>query len=172
MDTARMQRFVENFVRSNHMIWFFISIFIWSVITIAIWKISAKMTWQDQGTTELKISMREKIRSEKLRLLLATKSNITEERHFEESREIITVTYEEPDPRSWGGCSPIISLEFDEKNQFILKICIKYNGRKAKKNEVLSITQVKEKIMYGLIHQDLFLNEHDEKGMKDILKEN
>ena len=168
MDTTWMQSFVDNIVRKNYMLWFFVSIFAWGVITIVISKTAANMTWHDRGATELKISMKEKIHSEKLRLLLAMKSNITEERHFEESREIITVTYEEPNPRSWGGSSPTISLEFDEKNQFMLKIGIKYNGRKAKKDEALSITQVKEKIMSGLIHQRLFLNINDKKGINEL----
>jgi len=162
MDITWMKSFADNIVRGNYMIWFFISIVAWGIITVAIMKITTNMTWYDRGMTEVKISMKEKIHSEKLRLLLAMKSNITEERHYEESREIITVTYDEPNPQSWGGSPPTISLEFDEKNQFMLKIVIRYNSRKAKKDNVFSIAQVKERVLSGLIHQRLFLNKADD----------
>lgn len=162
MDITWMKSFVNNIVRGNYMIWFFISIVAWGIVTVAVIKITKNMTWYDRGMTEVKISMKEKIHSEKLRLLLAIKSNISEERHYEESREIITVTYDEPNPQSWGRSPPTISLEFDEKNQFMLQIVIRYNSRKAKKDEVLSIAQVKERVLSGLIHQRIFLNKADD----------
>lgn len=39
---------------------------------------------------------------------------------------------------SWGGSRPIITLEYDERNGYLLNATIKYNRREAKKTLILT----------------------------------
>lgn len=161
IDTEWMNSFRDNVIRSNYLLWFIISIAVWVIVAFIVVRIVKGMAWRDRGSTVLKLRMSEKIHSEKLRLLLPMKSNVLEERRYEKDREIVTLTYEELEPNDWGGTVPIVSLEYDERNQFLLQIVIRYNARKANKDEAIDIEGIKEKIISGLVHQRIFLNNID-----------
>jgi len=165
VDTTWMKNFADTVIRGNALVWFLISMVAWGLTSVLVSKVANGMTWRSRGTTELRLGMNEKIRSEKLRSLLPMKSNVVEERRHEKDREIILVSYEEPEPKAWGGTAPSVTLEYDEKNQYLLQITIRYNSRKARKEEAIGIEEIKERIMAGLRHQRIFLND-DAAGVK------
>ena len=92
---------------------------------------------------------------------MGMKKNIIEERSYEQQREIVNITYEELNPRLWGGIVPRVTLSFDEKNQYMMKVVIRYDCRKARKNERFTIDDVKTKIFADLRHQQVFFGEEE-----------
>ena len=159
IDTEWMESFTEKVIRGNNLLWFFISMFVWLVVAFTLLKLVRRFTWRNRGSIILKLETSEKIHSDKLRLLLKMKANVVEERRYEKDREIVTISYDEVEPDNWGGTVPIISLQYDERNQYLLQIGISYNSRKAIKDEVMSIEDVKEKVLSGLIHQQILLSD-------------
>jgi hypothetical protein len=84
------------------------------------------------------------------------KEKTTEERRYEGKKELTKVTYEEPLIEEWGGTLPLITLEYDEKNCILLVITIKYNRREARKDSVLTLPELKQKILHELEKKDVF----------------
>lgn len=84
------------------------------------------------------------------------KEKTSEERRYEGKKELTKVTYEEPLIDEWGGTSPIVTLEYDEKNCILLEITIKYNRREAKKDSVLTPPELKQKIFHELEKKEVF----------------
>lgn len=156
METELMKSFSNNVIKKNFMLWLLVSLLVWGVVTIIFAKSSINMYWYRRGTCRLTIVMKAKIFSRNLRPLLATKCNVVEERFDDEERQISVVSYEETNPKLWGGVVPSVSLEFDEKNQYLLKITISYNVRKANKNEALGFEVLKQKIMSDFVQHSLF----------------
>lgn len=92
----------------------------------------------------------------KLKQLVLEKEKTTEERRYEGKKELTKVTYEEPLIEEWGGTSPIVTLEYDEKNSILLEITIKYNRREAKKDSALTPLELKQKVMHELEKREVF----------------
>jgi len=157
IDTEWMQSFRDNVIRSSYLLWFIISMVTWVIIAFIVGRIGKRMTWRDRGNIVMRLSLAEKIQSEKLRLLLPMKTNVIEERRYDDNREIVTLSYEEVEPNDWGGTVPTVSLIYDERNQFLLEIIIRYNARQASKDEVVDIENIKERILAGLVYQRIFL---------------
>jgi len=87
------------------------------------------------------------------------KEKTTEERRYEGKKELTKVTYEEPLLEEWGGTSPLITLEYDEKNCILLEITIKYNRREARKDSVLTLPELKQKILHELEKKEVFIGD-------------
>ncbi len=158
MDTEWMTSFRDNVIRNSYFLWFIISMAVWVIVAFIVNRFGSAMAWRDHGSTVLQLCICEKIHSERLRLLLPMKVNVIEERQYEGDREIVTLSYEEVEPNDWGGTVPAISLKYDEKNQYLLQVIIRYNARKANKDEAMNMEEIKERILSGLVHQRLFLN--------------
>lgn len=150
-----MQNFIDNVVEKQSFLWFSITVSVWIVATTLVRRAVSSTSWKNKGFIELEWISNEKIRSDKIRFLLEMKSNVTEKRQYEQDREITIVSYDEPDRKLWGGSAPNISLEYDEKNQFLLKVKVKYNIRKGTK-ESLSGEDLKHKVLADLNHQMIF----------------
>ncbi len=163
LDTTWMVGFVDTLIKSNTLVWFFISMIIWALTAVSIEKITNVMNWRSRGVSYLKIQVNRPIRQDKLRLFLETKSKTAEVRDFKRKKNIVKVTYEEDDPLEWGGTTPTISLEYDEKNNYLFVGTIQYNRRCAKKDLVLDSKQLKDKLMQELEHQCIFREETDVK---------
>jgi hypothetical protein len=160
LDTEWMTGIVDNLIKGNMMVWFFFSIVMWILTAASLEKITQLMNWRSRGVSYLKIQVDRPIRTEKLRLMLDKKSKTIEERNYDENMDVVKITYEEVDPKEWGGAAPTISLEYDEKNDYLFQVLIQYNRRKAKKDLVLSTEQLKDKVMQELDHQCIFGNEN------------
>jgi len=64
---------------------------------------------------------------------------------------------EEPSSSEFGGSSPIVTIEYDEKNCLLLQVEIQYNRREARKDCVLSADELKQKLFYELEKKGIFV---------------
>jgi len=150
IDTLWMRGFVDALIRENMLVWFAISILLWVLTAVLVSKYFFIMNWRSRGMTTVKIRINRRIFTDKLRQLLKEKLKSTEERRYDGEKDIVKVTYDEPDPKLWGGARPTIILEYDEKNRFLLQIIMQYNRRVAKKDLVFNADELKQKIMMDL----------------------
>ena len=156
IDTMWMTGFVENLIKGNMLVWFCISMVVWALTAVSLEKITHIMNWRSRGVSYLKIQVNRPIRHDKLLLFLENKSKTIEERNYKGEKDVVKVTYEEGDPKEWGGSVPTICLEYDEKNKYLFQVTIQYNRRNAKKNLVLDAQQLKSKVVQELDHQCIF----------------
>lgn len=94
-----------------------------------------------------------------MKQLVLEKEKTTEERRYEGKKELTKVTYDEPLIEEWGGTSPFVTLEYDEKNGILLEVTIKYNRREARKDSVLTPPELKQKIMHELEKKEVFTDD-------------
>lgn len=160
LDTEWMQNFAESVIRKYAMVWFVISMVTWFLVSKSLKSAMNASLWKNNGHLELEWISNERIQSNKIRLMTALKTNVVEKRRYEREREIFVVTYDEPDSKAWGGSSPSITLEYDEKNQYLLKVKVLYQVRKASKGP-LSGEDLKHRVMADLAHQRIFKVEKD-----------
>ena len=64
---------------------------------------------------------------------------------------------EEPTSSEFGGSSPIVTIEYDDKNCLLLQVEIQYNRREARKDCVLSADELKQKLFYELEKKGIFV---------------
>lgn len=150
-----IQKFLDYVTHEHSILWLLITISTWIIATSVVRTIVRKITWNNNGFMELEWISNEKIQSDKIRVLLQMKSNVIEKRQYELDREIVTVSYNEPDRKLWGGSSPTITLEYDERNQFLLRVKVKHNIRIGAE-ESLSGEDLKHKVLADLTHQRIF----------------
>lgn len=156
LDTEWMAGFVDVVIKENVLVWFAISIVAWFLAAYLVSKQTFVMDWKSRGMTTLSITMNRKIDTAKLRELIVEKEKTTEERRYEGKKHMVKVTYEEPTPADWGGSSPIITLEYDDKNCILLEMMVQYNRREAKKDSVLTADELKQKIMHEFENKGVF----------------
>jgi hypothetical protein len=148
-------------LRKNVILWLLVSLLVWTVVAILFSKSSIDIDWYRRGNSQFTMFMEEKIYSQKLLSLLGTKCNVIEERFDKDRRQILVVTYQESNAKLWGGVVPTVSLDLDEMNQYLLKITISYNIRRADKNEALTLEDLKQKVLSELIQHGIFYHKND-----------
>ena len=159
IDTVWMESFVETFLKENMLLWFLVSMVVWVLIAFTVSKLFFVMNWRTRGMTTVKIKVNKKINIEKVNLFLNRKIKSREERQYEGEKEIVKISYTEPKTKEWGGSPPAVTIEYDERNKFLLQIVIKYNRRGVKREDlVLTSEKLKEKILNDFHHQRVFDN--------------
>eukprot|EP00968_Pinguiococcus_pyrenoidosus_P003085 scaffold183_cov249-Pinguiococcus_pyrenoidosus.AAC.8 len=83
---------------------------------------------------------------DKLHILLSTKDISYEEHSYDDFNNITKITYTEKDKQAWGGYSPLIVLEYDAKNSYLLSADLIYNRRLANKNLAFRYEELREKL--------------------------
>lgn len=157
LDTYWMKGFVEDVIQDNILLWFSISIIVWVIIGIVVHRVFTVMNWRSRGVTTIWVKVNRKISIDKLRDMMREKSKSNEERHYEGEKNIVKVTYDEDDAKSWGGASPNVTLEYDDKNKFLYNIMLQYNRRKADKSLVFNGEELKQKVMRDLDCAAIFI---------------
>lgn len=150
-----VQKFLDYVTQKNSSLWLFITVSMWTIVTHLVQTKVRKAAWNSKGIMELEWISNEQIQSDKIRFLLEMKANVLEKRQYELDREIVIVSYDEPDSKIWGGSAPNITLEYDERNQFLLRIKVRRNIRNGVK-EFLSSEDLKHKVLADLTHQRIF----------------
>jgi len=95
---------------------------------------------------------------------LHTKHISKEDRDYEKVTDVVHVTFEADDKRDWGNARPVISLEYEELNGYMLTMTLAYNRRVATKNLVFNARELKSKLMDELKAAEVF---EEELGAKD-----
>ena len=147
MNSTWMIDFAENMIRKYPMTWFMFSMVLWVIFSWFVLKCFSLLNWRSQGIITIKQRMNRRIFVEKLRDLLKTKAKSFEERKYDLEKDIVTLTYEEKEPRDWGNSRPKIIIEYDERNQYLLDITLHYNKRVASKNFVFNATELRDKLL-------------------------
>ena len=105
---------------------------------------------------------------EKLQQFLRTKLHSFEERQYDDVIDIVKITYTDNLKQDWGGTKPTITLEYDERNQYLFAITISYNRREAKKALVFNADDLREKIMDDLNTMDVWDVKGEDKASEDL----
>ena len=170
VDTVWMENFKKRVLGENALVWFVISILAWIVASMLVSRSFFVLTWKSRGTTSVRIRLNRKIHTDKLRLLLKDKVKSTDERCYEDGREIVKLAYEDPSKEDWGGATPTIMLEYDDRNGFLLTATISYNRRAAKKKElVFTGDELRQKLEMEFNKVGLFQKEDGERLARDGL---
>lgn len=156
LDTEWMETFVNNFMRDSVLAWFCISMFSWLFVATITEQLTTRRNRHCNETSFVRIQVHKPIRKDKLLLLLEKKEKKMEERGCEDNKDMVKVTYKEVDPLPWGGTVPVICLEYDERNSYLYQITIQYERQKAKHEILLSMHQLRQKVIQELEHQQVF----------------
>mmetsp|Transcript_45192 Transcript_45192/g.54796 ORF Transcript_45192/g.54796 Transcript_45192/m.54796 type:complete len:856 (+) Transcript_45192:187-2754(+) len=161
VDTLWMRNFVEALIKENMMVWFLISMIAWVLTALALKRALFVLNWRSRGLTTVKLRINKRIHVDKLRELLQTKVKSHEEKRFDHEKHICKITYDELDPKEWGGVVPTVTLEYDEVNRFLLDVIVQYNRRKANKNLVFNAEELREKLLKEMNELNLFDDRDD-----------
>tara|TARA_B110000305_G_C19172340_1_gene507927 strand:+ start:221 stop:805 length:585 start_codon:yes stop_codon:yes gene_type:complete len=163
-----MESFVTPLVQQNPLVWFGISIFMWILVGFTVMKVFTWQKFKSQGVTTIRIRMNKRIFVEKLRALLAQKARSYEERRYEEEKDIVKLTYEERDPKDWGGDRPRVVIEYDERNQYLLDVTMSYNRRAASKTLGFNAEELREKLLGQFEHAGIYDHEGEDHSSFDL----
>merc|ERR1712070_472021 len=122
------------------------------------------LNYRAQGIITLRMKMMKKINVENLSKYLHTTHISKEDRDYEKVTDVVHVTFEADDKRDWGNARPVISLEYEELNGYMLTMTLAYNRRVATKNLVFNARELKAKLMDELKAAEVF---EEELGDKD-----
>ena len=161
IDTTWMEGFVNALIRDNMMVWFLVSLFVWGLASVVVNKSFHVMNWRVRGMTTIKVTINRRIHTDKFQFFLSEKLKANEERRYDSDRDIVKLTYEESDRQDWGGARPIITLEYDEKNRFLLQATVQYNRRMAKKDLAFNASDLRQKLLGELDIAEVFDNSDD-----------
>ena len=150
MDTVWMQQFVQKVFKESVMIWFLTSMFIWILVAFIVTKTYSMMNWRSRGLITIKVRLNRRVSRDKLLIFVGRKKRSVEERIWEGERTLVKLTYDEPEPKTWGGTSPSVIIHYDEQNNFILDIVIQYKWRLAKTASSLTADQIKTRVIQEL----------------------
>lgn len=110
-----------------------------------------------RGAINIRVKVEQSIYLKKLSEFLANKELDREERDYIGQTNIVNVSWAETDRIEWGGILPTISMEFDEKNAFLLSVQITYPRRQGRKKDVvLNAHEVEKKFFEMLLEAEIF----------------
>lgn len=164
VNTEWMRNFVEPMLRNTPAMWFLLNILFWFLLGSMLIKFMHYLNYRAQGIITLRMKMMKKINVENLSKYLHTKQISKEDRDYEKVTDVVHVTFEADDKRDWGNARPVISLEYEELNGYMLTMTLAYNRRVATKNLVFNARELKSKLMDELKAAEVF---EEELGAKD-----
>ena len=94
---------------------------------------------------------------------LEPKSTFTEDRELDLVSQIVKLSWKEAaDLQEWGGEGPVISVEFDPDNGFLLFLTVAYNRRLAAKGRALKAEQLRASVFKQLDAAAVFTDAQQE----------
>lgn len=160
--------FYESAIVETPFLWFLFSLLAWLIVSLAVWQSYRSTNYVKQGLTTIRIKINRKVFLDKLNNFLRTKVHSYEDRQYDESNNVVRITYEDNMKRDWGGSKPTITMEYDELNAYLLAVTIQYNRRRARKALVFNAEELKEKIMEELNGMDVWDFKGEDKSHEDL----
>lgn len=161
--------FYRSFIGGNAgPIWVIINIVFGIIMWAILYYTDYNMTYTSEGITTVRINVNRKIFLDRMEEFLRAKVHTFEDRQYDTINDIVKITYEDKAKADWGNTKPIISLEFDERNQYLLTVTVKYNRRKAKKGMVFNALELREKIMDELESMNVWDEKGEDKSHQDL----
>lgn len=167
-NSAWFSSFYTSAIQNTPLFWFIASLLIWGITYLIYLQIFSSRHYIKQGITTVRLKINRKIFVEKLRQFLRPKVHSYEEIQYDESIDLVKITYTDNLKQDWGGTKPTITLEFDERNQYLFAITVSYNRREAKKRLVFSAEHLREKIMDDLNAMDVWDVKGEDKSTEDL----
>mmetsp|Transcript_112660 Transcript_112660/g.313203 ORF Transcript_112660/g.313203 Transcript_112660/m.313203 type:complete len:308 (-) Transcript_112660:273-1196(-) len=137
---------MANIIRLTPAVWFLVNLVMWLAGGSCLVWLMRRKAFRAAGAVSLRIKILRSIHMDALNKYIATKMTSIEERQYEGQNDVVKVSWTEQDKLDWGGFAPTISLEYDEKNSYLLYLNMDYNHRLAKKGVVLKSAELKQKI--------------------------
>ena len=139
--------FLADLIRGVPFFWFLVSMIFWFIFWYAFNAMFNFYLKKSQGTLQMRVTYNRRIKTDQLNVWLGTKPNLQQEEHLMPNplpgggteTKIIKRTFEESDKELWGGTRPVITVEYDEKNKYLLTVTVMYNHKKA--NKLTGMTQ-------------------------------
>eukprot|EP01040_Poterioochromonas_malhamensis_P002335 gene2335-2481_t len=160
--------FYTSYIVDLPLFWLFISLLMWLIIYLIFWQSYRSENYIKQGLTTVRLKVNRKIFTNKLHQYLRTKLHSFEERQYDDTNDIVRITYTDNLKRDWGGSAPTITLEFDERNGYLYSVTVQYNRRKAKKALVFNANELREKILDELNSMDVWDVKGEDKSHQDL----
>jgi WD repeat-containing protein 35 len=151
--------------------WFIINLIVWGVIMGFVYWLYRKNHYIAQGITTVRLKINRKVFVDRVRKFLDAKVRAHEERVYNDHVDIVKVTYTDNLKRDWGGAKPTVTLEYDDRNCFLLTVTVQYNKREAKKALVFTPEELKEKIMDELNLMDVWDVKGEDVSAEDLAQD-
>jgi WD repeat-containing protein 35 len=160
--------FYQTLIQNTPMVWFLISLFAWAIVAFLFHRLSSRNHYRKQGITTVRVKVNRKVHLDKLQDFLKTKLQTNEERSYEDHNDNVRITYIDNMKKDWGGSKPTITMEYDERNCYLLSCTVEYNKRRAKKALVFTSTELQEKIMDELNGMDVWDVKGEDRSSEDL----
>ena len=160
--------FYESSIQATPLLWFFFSMFFWLVFWLTFKQSVAADHYKKQGLTTIRLRFDRKIFVHKLRDFLLTKLHSYEERHYNDLVDIVKITYTDNNKLDWGGAKPTITLEFDERNEFLYTVTVQYNRREAKKAFFFNAEDLRTKVITDFNNVEVWDTKSEDKSSEDL----
>lgn len=160
--------FYQSYIVDTPLLWLIISMLAWVVVSLIVYQSYRSANYIKQGITTVRLKINRKIFVNKLQQFLRTKVHAQEERSYDDSNDVARITYTDTAKRDWGGSSPEITLEYDERNQYLFTVTVQYNRRKARKALVFNAEELREKILDELNSMDIWDVKGEDKSKEDL----
>eukprot|EP00605_Chrysophyceae_sp_TOSAG23-4_P001509 GSChrysophyteH1.ASY1.ANO1.1653.1 assembled CDS len=160
--------FYESFIQSIPLGWFLASMFIWGITAAIIYQVFSSGHYKKQGLTTVRMKINRKIFVERLNDFIKQKLHAAEERSYDDIKDVCKITYVDPNKQDWGGAKPTITLEFDERNEYLFNITVEYNRRLAHKTLVFEAAELRDKIMAELNTANIWDVVSEDKSSEDL----
>lgn len=160
--------FYQSAIQNTPLLWFIISLFMWLLIALIFSSAARRNHYRKQGVTTVRLKVNRRVHIKRLQDFLKSKLHTNEERSYDDHNDIVRVTYIDSIKKDWGGAKPTITIEYDERNRFLLSCTVEYNKRLAKKTLVFTSAELHEKIMNELNGMDVWDLKGEDRSSEDL----
>lgn len=139
-------------------LWFAINLVFFGLVLYLFKRLLRKQQHTSEGVMTLRMNTSRRLNIENLNKYLQLKGTAiaNETRTTLGMNEIVHISWVEPDKREWGYHAPRITLQYDERNKYLLSVVVKYNRRMAKKNLAFNAQELKERLQSDFDAGEIF----------------
>ena len=159
---------LESLVVNTGGMWFILNVLLGLFMMLIVAYYNYKLVYASEGLTTVVINVNRKVFLDRVEEFLKSKTLTFEDRAYDAVNDMVKMTYEDQNKDDWGKTKPIITLEYDERNSYLLTITVKYNKRKAKKGMVFTANELKQKIMDDLNEMDVWDEKAEDRSHQDL----
>jgi WD repeat-containing protein 35 len=160
--------FYTSVVQDAPLLWFLVSLFVWFAVALIFYLIYRSQCYVKQGLTNVRLKVNRKIFLSKMHAFLRTKVHSFEERVYDDMNDIVKISYMDTVKQKWGGTKPTITLEYDERNSYLLTVNVLYNRREAKRGYAFTAEELRAKLMADFEGVDLWDVKGEDKSAEDL----
>jgi len=165
VNTEWAQFFVLPLIHNLPYVWMLINILMWGAVAYILIVIMRRCQHRSQGKILLQVKMIQKLSMDALHAYLADKDLRFEEVSHTTNNSIVSVSWQDMRKKEWGGTCPIITVTYDEKIEYLLKVGISYNRREADPKTACDAAFLQEKLVLEL-RENGIIYEKEKRGKR------